>query len=205
MSLAPQLIRAILVLAIFCLPVTPLPLRAQAPTVHLTRSDYLNRVQAAWTGQIIACLMGFQFEHKVASVISVTNYPRPIETSIVDDDWYYEMCALRAFEHYGISLSVQQLGAQWKKNSCGSWGSSEQARLNLQKGIDAPLCGHPRYNKLWFTIGPQFSSEIYGLLCPAMPNTAAKIARNLGHVNGYAEAVDGAVFMAGMVSLAFTE
>jgi hypothetical protein len=38
-----------------------------------------------------------------------------------------------------------------------------------------------------------------------MPNTAGRIARNLGHVNGYAEGADGAVFMAGMVSLAFTE
>jgi hypothetical protein len=38
-----------------------------------------------------------------------------------------------------------------------------------------------------------------------MPNLAAKPAREYGHVNGYAEGTDGAVFMAAMVSLAFTE
>ncbi len=38
-----------------------------------------------------------------------------------------------------------------------------------------------------------------------MPNLAGKLARNFGHVNGYAEGTDGAVFMAGMVSLAFVE
>ena len=176
-----------------------------AGTLNLTREDYIDRVHAAWTAQIVACLIGFQFEHKTASVEWVDQYPRKYTTAPADDDWYYEMCAVRAFEKHGIGLSVQQLGEQWKLNSCGSWGSSEQARLNLAKGISAPDCGHPRYNNLWFTIGPQFSAELYGLIAPGMPNTAGRLARELSHVNGYAEASDGAVFMAGMVSLAFAE
>ena len=176
-----------------------------AQHLQLSRVEYTDRIEAVWTAQIVACMMGFQFEHKVGSVETVTNYPNKVETAIVDDDWYYEMCALRAFEKYGIGLTARQLGDQWKENSCGSWGSSEQARLNLQRGIPAPDCGSPRYNKWWFTIGPQFSAEIYGLLAPGMPNVAARLARQLGHVNGYAEAVDGAVFMAGMVSQGFVE
>ena len=146
----------------FCGP----PQSAWGKTLRMSQAEYCERVEAVWTAQIIACLMGFQFEHKAAAAEIVTNYPNRVEAAIVDDDWYYEMCALRAFEKYGPDLTVQQLGEQWKENSCGSWGSSEQARLNLLKGIKAPECGHPRYNKLWFTIGPQFSSEIYGLLEP---------------------------------------
>src|SRR5688572_2363690 len=176
-----------------------------AGSLRLSREQYLDRVQAAWTAQIIACLMGFQFEHKVAATEPVTNYPAKVERALVDDDWYYEMCALRAFEKHGIEMTVEQLGRQWLENACGSWGSSEQARLNLSKGINAPDSGHPRYNKLWFSIGPQFSAELYGLLAPGMPNVAGELARKLGHINGYAEGVDGAVFMAGMVSLAFDE
>lgn len=175
-----------------------------APVLKLSRAEYTDRVQAAWTAQIIACLAGFQFEHKVASVQWTDSYPKKIDNAPVDDDWYYEMCAIRAFEKHGIGLTVEQLGEQWIENSCGSWGSSEQARLHLNKGIKAPDCGHPRYNKLWYSIGPQFSAEVYGLLAPGMPNVAAKLAREFSHVNGYAEASDGAVFMAGMVSLAFT-
>jgi hypothetical protein len=38
-----------------------------------------------------------------------------------------------------------------------------------------------------------------------MPNLAGRLAREYGHINGYAEAVDGAVFVAGMISLAFVE
>src|SRR2546429_5210810 len=107
------------------------------------------------------------------------------------------MCAVRAFERYGIHMTVEQLGRQWLENHCGSWGSSEQARLNLEKGIKPPDTGHPRYNKLWFTIGPQFSSDVYGALAPGMVNVAGRMAREYGHLNGYAEGTDGAVFMAG--------
>lgn len=181
-------------------------LAAQAAIAfELSREQYRDRVEAVWTSQIIAVLLNWPFEHQTASTLWITNFPKPYTTAPVDDDWYYEMVAVRGFEKYGISMTAQQLGEQWKENACGSWGSSEQARFNLNKGISAPDSGHPRYNKLWFTIGPQFSADVYGALAPGLVNEAARMAREYGHVNGYAEAVDGAVFMAAMVSLAFVE
>jgi hypothetical protein len=51
------------------------------------------------------------------------------------------MVALRAFEKYGIGMTMQELGAQWLKNSAGSWGSSEQALLPLKRGIQPPDTG----------------------------------------------------------------
>lgn len=173
--------------------------------LRLSRAEYEDRVHAVWLAQIIAVLVDWPFEHQTASTIWVDQYPRAWTNAPVDDDWYYEMVAIRAFEKFGIDMTVEQLGEQWKENACGSWGSSEQARLNLLKGLKAPDTGHPRYNKLWFTIGPQFSADVYGAIAPGMPNVAGKLAREFGHLNGYAEGTDGAVFMAGMVSLAFSE
>jgi hypothetical protein len=176
---------------------------AEATTVTLTRAEYRDRVEAIWLAQIIAVKVAWPHEHKVASTQWLDKYPKHYDHAVVDDDWYYEMCAVRAFEKYGINMKAEQLGEQWLENACGSWGSSQQALENLKRGIKAPDCGHPRYNRLWFTIGPQFSAEVYGAIAPALPNVAAGMAREFGHVNGYAEAVDGAVFMAGMVSLGF--
>jgi len=171
----------------------------------LSHTEYLDRVRAIWTAQMIAQATGVRFEHQVASVLKQTP-PTPLHGhAAVDDDYYYEMVAIRAFEKYGIGLTVQQLGQQWLENNAGSWGSSEQALLLLKRGIRPPDTGHPRYNKLWWTIGPQFSSDVYGALTPGMPNLAASLARNLGHINGYAEGTDGAVFVAGMISIAFGE
>ena len=190
------------VLSVFLALVAP---TKGAKTVQLTRAEYEDRVEAVWTAQIIAVLMAWPHEHQVASTVWLDNFPKPYTGAPVDDDWYYEMCAVRAFERFGIHMTVEQLGRQWLENHCGSWGSSEQARLNLEKGIKPPDTGHPRYNKLWFTIGPQFSSDLYGALAPGMVNVAGRMAREYGHLNGYAEGTDGAVFMAAMISLAFAE
>ena len=114
-------------------------------------------------------------------------------------------CDPRLRKIRALVLTVQQLGQQWLENNAGSWGSSEQSLLLLKRGIKPPDTGSPRYNKLWWTIGPQFSSDVYGVLNPGMPNAAAEIARRLGHINGYAEGTDGAAFVAGMVSFAFVE
>jgi hypothetical protein len=171
----------------------------------LSRDEYRDRVQAIWTAQMIAQMTGVRFEHQPASTLPLTPMTHLPGYAPVDDDYYYEMVAVRAFEKYGISLTVEQLGQQWLENNAGSWGSSEQALILLKRGVKAPDTGHPRYNKLWWTIGPQFSSDVYGALAPGMPNVAAALARNLGHINGYAEGTDGAVFVSGMISLAFVE
>lgn len=181
---------------------------AQTPssrTLKLTRADFEDRARAVWTAQLVGVFLGFPFEHHPAAVTRVTAYTRKFTPAIVDDDWYYEIVALRAFEKHGPGLTVEQLGEQWVENSAGAWGSSEQARLALARGVKGADAGHPRHNKLWFTIGPQFSADLYGLLAPGMPNLAGRLARNLGHINGFAEGTDGAVFMAAMVSLAFAE
>ena len=136
-------------------------------------------MRAVWSAQIAAVIMTWPFEHRVASVEWIDRLKIRGGSLPVDDDWYYEMVAVRGFEKYGIGMTAAQLGEQWKENACGSWGSSEQARLNLMRGIKAPDCGHPRYNKLWFTLGPQFSSDVYGAIAPGLPNVAAKMAANL--------------------------
>ena len=105
---------------------------------RLSRADYEDRVQAAWVAQILAVLMGFPYEHKVASVRRIDALPKPYTTALVDDDWYYEMVAVRAFERYGTDLSVEELGAQWKENSAGTWGSSREALRNLRAGVHNP-------------------------------------------------------------------
>jgi hypothetical protein len=178
---------------------------SQADTLTLTHAEYLDRVQAIWTAQMIGQMTGVRFEHRQASALPLTPLTHLPGYAPVDDDYYYEIVAIRAFEKYGIGLTVEQLGQQWLENNAGSWGSSEQALLLLKRGVKAPDTGHPRYNKLWWTIGPQFSSDVYGVLAPGMPNVAAEMARRLGHINGYAEGTDGAVFVAGMISIAFAE
>ncbi len=189
-----------------------LPAQARSRELRLGREVYRDRVHAVWAGQIIGMLLAYPFEHRIGSATWVDDFRVPATWELlkddcarVDDDWYYEMVALRAFEEYGIHLTVQQLGRQWLADSAGSWGSSAEARRLLLAGLQPPDTGHPRYNPLWYTIGPQFSADLYGALAPGLPNLAGSLARRLGHIHGYAEGADGGVFVAGMVSLAFAQ
>lgn len=178
---------------------------SQKQILELGLEAYKDRVHAVWLAQMTAVIMGWPHEHKTASVEWLTDFPKPRRVAPVDDDWYYEMIALKSFEKYGPGLTVEQLGGEWKEHGAGYWGSSEQAKLLMERGVGPSEAGHPRYNKLWFTIGPQFSADIYGALAPGMPNLAGKIARELCHINGYAEGADGGVFVAAMISLGFSE
>ena len=121
----------------------------------LTRQQYEDRVQGIWTDPMIAQSPDLRFEHQVASSLAETPLRHLPGYAPIDDDYYYEMVALRAFEKYGVNLTVEQLGQQWLDNNAGSWGSSEQTLLLLKRGLRAPDTGSPRYNKLWWTIGPQ--------------------------------------------------
>lgn len=178
---------------------------AAAETRRLPLAEYRDKVRGAWTGQIAGAIYGWPFEGKARSSADLDHYLKSYTFAPVDDDYFYEMVALYGFERFGTGMTVEQLGAMWKEYRAGSWGSSEQARLALEKGVQAPLTGHPRYNRWYHTIGPQFSSDLYGMLAPGMVNLAGETARRYGHVNGYAEGADGAVFVAACVSEAFFE
>lgn len=171
----------------------------------LSSAEYYDKVHAIWASQIISYILGIKFENHEKAVKWVDKFPKPIEYAMVDDDWYYEMITIKAFEKYGVKMTVEQLGEQWLQDSCGVYGSSATAKKAMLNGIKAPNSGHPFYNLFYFTIGPMFSSDVYGALAPGMPNLAGKLARYYGHVNGYAEGADGAVFVAGAVSAAFNE
>jgi ADP-ribosylglycohydrolase len=171
----------------------------------LTRAEYEDKIQAAWLAQIIGVLVTLPFEHKVSSVLPLNTYPVKYSKAIVDDDWYYEMIAVQGFEKFGPGMTVNQLGELWQKHNCGTWGSSKYALAAMHKGIKPEAAGLPQNNPLWFTIGPMFSCELYGLLSPGDPNQAGKLARELGSINGYAEGLDAGVFSAAVVSLGFSE
>lgn len=187
---------------------------ASSEWLSLSMEEYTDRCQAIWTAQMVGHYFGQEpFEHHQAAVQWVNDYPlykyEDFEENggvgYVDDDWYYEMANLRAFDKYGPGMTLEELGRQWVENNVGVWGSSGLARKNLRNGIPARLAGHPKYNRVWFTMGAQNRCDLYGMFFPGMPNLAGDISRRLGHINSYAEGTDGGVLMAGMIAMAFYE
>lgn len=172
---------------------------------EIGKAEYREKVHAVWLAQIIGVQMTLPNEHNVSSVVHLDRFPKPVSAAMVDDDWYYEMCAVEGFERHGPGLTVDQLGEIWKLRRCGTWGSSRYALEALDRGIPGSQSGLPRNNRAWWSIGPQFSCELYGALAPGNEDLAARLARRLGRINGHAEGLDGGIFAAGLVAAAFRE
>ncbi|MEJ2010548.1 MAG: ADP-ribosylglycohydrolase family protein [Acidobacteriota bacterium] len=182
------------------------PVHAKPEYRRISLADYKDHVYGAWLGKIVGAFFGMPFEGQPENVLpNLDRFLHHFTYAPVDDDFYYEMVAIYGFERYGVHMTVEQLGDMWMEYKAGTWGSSQQARLALDKGIKPPLTGEPRYNKWFHTIGPQFSSGTYGMLTAGMTNLAGKVARYYSHINGYAEGCDGAVFVATCTSEAFFE
>src|ERR1700690_875244 len=79
--------------------------------LEMSRAEYVDRAKAIWMAQMIGQLTGLEFEDEPASVLKNTPFVHGKGFAETDDDYYYEMVAIRAFEKYGIDLTVQQLGA----------------------------------------------------------------------------------------------
>src|SRR5437660_1675024 len=126
--------------------------QAATPARTITVHAYQEKVYGAWIGQVIGAIFGWPFEGRVKNVANLDRYleshhfKTTFDYAPVDDDYFYEMVALYGFERFGTDMSVRQLGEVWKENQAGSWGSSLEARLQMEKGIQAPETGHPRYN-----------------------------------------------------------
>lgn len=181
-------------------------------TLRLSKEEYTDKIKAMWLGQIVAVQMGLQFEHKPAAVKNITGYPGSKISelvknggSTVDDDWYYEMCALEGFEKYGQDMTVEELGEVWLRFNMGTFGSAYYTRQALLKGHRGAEAGSPRYNRMWFTVGNQNRSDLIAMITPGMPNLTGRISRELGHINSYAEGTDGGVLMGAIESIAFYE
>lgn len=181
-------------------------------TLRLSKEEYTDKIKAMWLGQIIAVQMGLQFEHKPAAVKDITGYPASKIAelaknggSTVDDDWYYEMCALEGFEKYGYDMTVEELGDVWLQYNMGTFGSAYYTRQALLAGRRGADAGSPRYNRMWFTVGNQNRCDLIAMFTPGLPNLTGRISRQLGHINSYAEGTDGGVLMGAIESIAFYE
>ncbi|MBM4050463.1 MAG: ADP-ribosylglycohydrolase family protein [Planctomycetes bacterium] len=188
-------------------------------TRNLAVAEYRDRVAGSWIGENIAVIMSLPFEGKPRAPERLTGYmrwkdPKNFAAGIepwtpaaapCDDDTYYEMVALRAFERFGPDLTPRQLGEQWLADGAGFYASSLAARKLMLAGHWPPESGHPKLNPHCNTIGAQFSSELYGMIAPGHINLAAATARLYNHINGYAEGSDGGVLFAAMLSEAMLE
>jgi hypothetical protein len=128
-----------------------------------------------------------------------------LENAIDQDDLYVEMTFAEVMDTVGLAATSEQYGEMFRDSKYQLWHANAAARRLLNRGIKAPLSGHPRYNLHADDIDFQIESDFIGLMTPGLPREANKYADRVGRVMNWGDGLYGGMFFAGMYAAAFFE
>jgi hypothetical protein len=182
----------------------------QVEYIEIPHDVLLDKVRGGLLGQIIGNLNGIPHEFKYNEEPgNVTDYiPALPEGAYTDDDtdieWVY---VYNLQKHNELFLSSVVLADIWKTSfNQRIWCSNGYVRRLLDIGINPPLTGKIALNP-WaeFNISGQFICETFGLICPAMPQSAARLGLNYTKVTIDAEPAQTTQMYTTMIAMAFIE
>lgn len=169
------------------------------------KESYAERIYQGWIGQLAGGSFGTAIEGYIGPQIAkvyggVTSYITQPET--MNDDVVYELVLLDVFERMGRGMTSEALGLEWIKQLPFGYSAEGVALRNLNMGIFPPDSGsflNPYSN--W--IGAQMRGMVCGMLAPADPLEAARLAHIDGVVSHAENGVYGEMYAAVLTSLAF--
>ncbi len=169
-----------------------------------------DKVRGGMLGQLFGNMNGlvheFKYIHEPGQVESYT--PSLPDGAHTDDDTDIEWVYIVEMERQKTSiLPPSQIVALWKKHiNRRVWCANLYTRHLMDLGLEPPLTGDSRFNP-WshFNIAGQFSCETFGLIAPAMPQTASRIGLNYGRVAVSGEPTQATQLYMGMIATAFVD
>ena len=127
--------------------------------------EYFDKVHGGWTGKALGLALGVPKEFTEPWPPSLSEYfaqvPDHFSDLVSGDDIYVPLVNQIALKKYGIHVTQEQYLQEWDKRlfSGRIWGSLELALDSYRAGIKPPLTGTPGYNKNWYDMGAQMSTD----------------------------------------------
>jgi len=164
------------------------------------------QIHAGWLGQLAGGAFGTAIEGYHTAQLQkvygrIDSYITEPET--VNDDVVYELAFLDAFERRGRKITSRDIGREWMKQIPFGWSAEWIALHNMADGFLPPESGSWR-NPYSNWIGAQMRGMVCGLVAPAWPMEAARLAHIDGVVSHAENGVYGEMYAAVLTALAFT-
>lgn len=188
---------------------------------------YEHAIYAGVLGKIIGVYLGRPIEgwsyEKIRDTFGEVYYYKNHETGapliVPDDDISGTFTFYRALEdcNYDKEITAKTIGDAWlnyiiENQTILWWGglcrsTEHTAYIRLKNGIDAPDSGSEKLNgkSMSEQIGAEIFIDTWALVNPGNPELTAKMARNAASVSHDGLAVEAAVYLAVMESMAFEE
>lgn len=182
----------------------------------MDEDTYFNKVHGGWLGRVAGSHFGAALEFKPYGYIQrkyckggkrdVETYVKPPNPGAVNDDEIYEIIGLLVLEEKGPEITSRDIADGWDKYLTKKQYTAEQVAIkNIRKGIYPPNSASKDHGNIWYdAIGGQMKADIWGLIAPDCPDIAADYAKIDGAVAHQGIGIDGEVFMASVISNAFT-
>ena len=181
---------------------------AEAPARRMSRAVLEDKVRGGWAGQMIGVAFGAPTEFRSNGKIlegELKWTPEMIENTIHQDDLYVEMTFAEVMDRLGLDATTEQYGEMFRDSKYSLWHANAGARRNLNRGIKAPMSGHPDYNVHANDIDFQIESDFIGLMCPGLPQASNRFADRVGRVMNYGDGLYGGMLFGAMYASAFFE
>lgn len=182
---------------------------ASADETTLPREQYLDKMKGAWAGQMFGVCFGEPWEFRSNGAMILKDLgdwkPERLGCAIRQDDCYVEMTFLKAIEEFGLDVTLEEAGKAFGESKYPLWHANRHGRDNIRRGIMPPLSGDPRYNLHADDIDFQIEADLFGILCPGLPQESNRLCDIFGHVMNYGDGVYGGMFVSGMYAAAYFE
>ena len=184
--------------------------------IKISKNVLQDKIKGGWLGKTAGVCIGAPTEFKAKGKMftgAVNLYP-DLAGGFSQDDIYVQITFIAAMDAKladpdGIfAATMADYGEAFKKSGYELWHANKAGRDNLRKGIKPPQSGMwagpgKRFNKCANDIDWQIECDWVGLMCPAMPMTAAALSDRVGHVMNYGDGVYGGHYVSTMIALAF--
>jgi len=175
-------------------------------TKEISFAQLKDKIAGGWAGKMIGVSFGAKSEFKYLGVINEdTIQMSEITNSIGQDDIYVQLSFLMSMDKYGFQATPKQLQEGLANSGFMLWHANLQARKNFIDSIFPPQSGMPEFNIHADDIDFQIESDYIGFMCPGMPQSAGKMANNVGSIMNYGDGIYGGIFIAALYSEAFFE
>ena len=179
-------------------------------TIEIPAEVLEDKIRGGMLAQVLGNLNGLPHEFKyIDEPGNVEHYtPGLSKGAETDDDtdieWVYLRAIARSKENF---LPPAEITALWKRHiNRRIFAANRYARDLMDLGIEPPWTGNVALNP-WsdFNISGQFLSESFGLMSPAMPQTASRLGVHYTHVTIDGEPAQATQLFATMIATAFIE
>ena len=175
---------------------------------RMSRAVLEDKVRGGWAGQMIGVAFGAPTEFRSNGKINEAELkwtPDMIANTIQQDDLYVEMTFAEVMDRVGLDATTEQYGEMFRDSKYRLWHANAGARRNLNRGIKAPMSGHPDFNIHANDIDFQIESDFIGLMSPGLPQASNHYADRVGRVMNYGDGLYGGMLFGAMYAAAYFE